>query len=260
VCFDLDSRPPIAPVSGGAVDHADVRVTAADGASFRALVARAAVPTGAGMIVLPDVRGLHPYYEELALRFAEAGIDAIAVDYFGRTAPDDDRGADFPFMDHVALTRYTTLAADVTAAAAALRAEAGGRVTRLHTVGFCFGGRLSFDAATMGLDLAGVVGFYGWPVGTARADVPAPADVAPRMTGRVLGFFGGADQGIPADAVASFETSLATAGVPHEIVTYPGAPHSFFDRKHAEFAEASADAWARVLGFAAGTAGDAAAG
>ena len=251
MCFDLDSRPPIAPIAGGALDHADVRLTASGGATFRAFIARAALPTGAGMIVLPDVRGLHPYYEELALRFAEAGVDAIAIDYFGRTAPDDDRGEAFAFMDHVARTRYATLAADVAAAAAALRAETGGRVTRLHAVGFCFGGRLSFDAAAMGLGLAGVVGFYGWPVGAARTDVPAPAETADRMAGRVLGLFGGADQGIPPEAVATFEASLAAAGVPHELVTYPGAPHSFFDRKHAEFAAESADAWARVLAFTA---------
>jgi len=251
VCFDLDSRPPITPVAGGAIDHANVRVTAADGSTFRGLIARAAAPTGAGMIVLPDVRGLHPYYEELALRFAEAGVDAIAIDYFGRTAPDDDRGAAFPFMDHVAQTRYATLTADVAAAAETLRTGTGGRVARLHTVGFCFGGRLSFDAATMGLGLAGVIGFYGWPVGPARSDVPAPADMADRMEGRVLGLFGGADQGIPADAVAAFEASLAAVRVPHELVTYADAPHSFFDRKHAEFADASADAWARVLAFTA---------
>ena len=56
-----------------------------------AYAARAATPTGAGMIVIPDVRGLHPYYKELALRFAEAGIDAVAIDFFARTAPADDR-------------------------------------------------------------------------------------------------------------------------------------------------------------------------
>jgi carboxymethylenebutenolidase len=34
-------------------------------------------------------------------------------------------------------------------------------------------------------------------------------------------------------------------------VIYPGTPHSFFDRRLAEFADASADAWARVRGFIA---------
>jgi carboxymethylenebutenolidase len=60
---------------------------------------------------------------------------------------------------------------------------------------------------------------------------------------------GGADQAISADDVAAFEAALAAAGVEHEVVTYDGAPHSFFDRKQAEFADASSDAWRRVLAF-----------
>jgi len=247
MCFDLDSRPPIDPIAGGALDHEDLRLTAADGATSRAFLARAAAPTGAGMIVLPDVRGLHRYYEELTLRFAEAGIDAIAIDYFGRTAEDDDRGEGFPFMDHVALVSWEALSLDIAAAAAALREHTDSR--SLFTVGFCFGGRLSFVSATLGLGLDGVIGFYGWPGGTARGGVPAPTDVADRLASPVLGIFGGADQGIPADVVDVFDGALAAAEVPHEIVTYPGAPHSFFDRKHAEFAADSADAWARVLAF-----------
>jgi carboxymethylenebutenolidase len=251
MCFDTDSRPPIAPIAGGALDAEVVRPVSADGATFRACVARAARPSGAGMIVLPDVRGLHRYYEELTLRFAEAGIDAIGVDYFGRTAPDDDRGDDFPYMDHVGRTAYATLSADVAAAADALRRLDGGRVERLFSVGFCFGGRLAYDSATMGLGLDGVIGFYGWPVGRSRNDVPVPVDVVDRIEGRVLGIFGGADEGIGPEAVAEWQAALAGAGVRHETITYPGAPHSFFDRKQADFANASADAWSRVLRFVA---------
>jgi len=65
----------------------------------------------------------------------------------------------------------------------------------------------------------------------------------------VLGIFGGADPGIPAEAIETFEAALSAAGVPNEIVTYPGAPHSFFDRKQEDYAQASEDAWERVLGF-----------
>ncbi len=251
MCFDTDSRPPIAPIAGGALDAEEARLVSSDGASLRAYIARAGRPTGAGMIVLPDVRGLHRYYEELTLRFAEAGIDAVAIDYFGRTAPDDDRGDAFPYVDHVARTEYATLSADVAAAADALKAAAGGRPRSLFSVGFCFGGRLAFDTATLGLGLAGVVGFYGWPIGQGRGGVPAPVDVAGEMRGRVLGIFGGADEGIGPAAIAEFDAALSAAGVRHEIVSYPGATHSFFDRKHAEFAEASADAWGRVLAFVA---------
>ena len=95
MCFDLDSRPPITPIAGGALDSERLLLDAADGNRFRAFRARAAEPTGAGMVVLPDVRGLHPYYEELALRFAEHGVDAVAIDYFGRTAMPTLRIPDF---------------------------------------------------------------------------------------------------------------------------------------------------------------------
>ncbi len=111
------------------------------------------------------------------------------------------------------------------------------------------GGRLSFLAATLGLELAGAIGYYGWPTGPSRNDTPAPADVAPAMQGSVLGVFGGADQGIDATVVAGFEQALVAAGVDHRLVTYPDAPHSFFDRKATEFADASAAAWAETLSF-----------
>jgi carboxymethylenebutenolidase len=250
MCFDLDSRPPIAPIAGGAVDVQELVLRAGDGGRFAGLLARAEAPTGAGIIVLPDVRGLHPYYEELALRFAEAGVDALAIDYFGRTAGIGirERPTDFDFMAHVGETRFSNLSWDVQAAAERLRALGPDRGRAIFTIGFCFGGRLAFLANTLGLGLAGAIGFYGWPVG-GRGDIPAPADSTGLMTGPVLAIFGGADRGIPAEAVETFRDALAATAIPHEVVTYPGAPHSFFDRKAEDFAEASADAWERVVAF-----------
>jgi len=249
MCFDLDSRPPILPIAGGALDSARLTLTAADGNRFAAFRARPAVPTGAGMIVLPDVRGLHPYYEELALRFAERGVDALAIDYFGRTAAAEPRDETFEFMPHVGQTTWAGLDADIQAAAEELRSPVGGSVRSLFAIGFCMGGRLSFLAATLGLDMAGVVGFYGWPTGPARNDTPAPADVAGTIQGGVLGIFGGADEGIGTSVVSAFEAALVTAGVDHRLVTYAGAPHSFFDRKATEFAAASDAAWEETLAF-----------
>jgi len=248
MCFDHDSRPPIVPDPSGMHDAQDVTLDAADGNRFAAYMARAAHPTGAGIVILPDVRGLHAYYKELAQRFAEHGVDAIAIDYFGRTAGIGDRGPSFDYGPHVAATTYAGLMADTRAAAAHLRGNAA--VERLFTTGFCMGGRVCFlTAGQADLDLAGVIGFYGWPTGTARNDTPAPAAVAATFTCPVLGIFGGADQGISADVVAEFERALTDAGVEHRLTTFEGAPHSFFDRKAAEFAEASDRAWAETLGF-----------
>jgi carboxymethylenebutenolidase len=251
MCFTPDSRPPIPPIAGGALDSSELTLTSSDGNRFMAFGARAAVPTGAGIVVLPDVRGLHAYYRDLALRFAEAGLDALAIDYFGRTAGAGSRGTDFEHMPHVGKTTFDGLTADVAAAAAHLRSAEGGEVRSLFTVGFCFGGRLAFVSATLGLDLAGVIGFYGVPLGPGRNDVPAPVDVADRMACPVLGLFGGDDGAIPASSLEAFETALGRAGVEHRIVSYPGAPHSFFDRTYEEHAAASADAWRQVLSFIA---------
>jgi carboxymethylenebutenolidase len=248
MCFDTDSRPPIPPMQGAAVDGRSLELTAADGNTFAAFAALAEQPSGASILVLPDVRGLHRYYEELALRFAEAGIDALAIDYFGRTAGIGDRGSSFDFQAHVPQTRWAGLAADAAAGAGWLRAERS--ADAVYTIGFCFGGRLSFALGSRGdLGLAGVIGFYGPTVGPGRVDVPAPVDLAAQTACPVLGIFGGADPAIPADAVAAYDQALATAGVEHTIITYPDAPHSFFDRKQEEFADASAAAWGEVLGF-----------
>jgi len=249
MCFDLDSRPPIAPIAGGALDARRLVLTAADGNQLAAFEARASAPGGAAILVLPDVRGLHPYYEELALRFAEHGVDALAIDYFGRTAGTESRPDTFEYRPHVDQTRWPGLEADIRAGTDALRSTADGSSRTLFSVGFCFGGRLSYLTATLGLGFAGVVGFYGWPAGVHYTGSPAPVDVADQIRGSVLGLYGGADQGIPAETVSAFEAALANAGVDHRLVTYPGAPHSFFDRKAAEYADASAAAWSETLAF-----------
>jgi carboxymethylenebutenolidase len=249
MCFDHDSRPPIVPIAGGALDSGELTLTADDDTRFSAFRARAAEPTDTGIVILPDVRGLHPYYEDLALRFAENGVDAIAIDYFARTAGPGRRDAAFEFMAHVGKTTFAGISADIKAAVEYLRSEQGGSLSRVFTVGFCFGGRLSFDAGTLGLDLAGVIGFYGPPIGPGRNDAPAPADVAERMASPVLGLFGAADEGIPASSIATFEAALTAAGVDHRLIAYPGAPHSFFDRKADEFVRSSEAAWEEVLAF-----------
>ncbi|MFN8630736.1 MAG: dienelactone hydrolase family protein [Chloroflexota bacterium] len=247
MCFDHDSRPPIVPNPTGMLEAADLVLEAPDGNRFAAHLARAAEPTGAAIVILPDIRGLHAYYRELTERFAEHGVDAISIDYFGRTAGLTDRGPDFDHRPHVAQTTYAGLSADIRVAVDRLRAEVSPE--RLYTTGFCMGGRLSFLTATMDLGLAGVIGFYGWPVGKGLSDIPAPAEHAAEMTCPVLGIFGGADEGIPKSASDEFERALEAASVDHCLTVYEGAPHSFFDRKAADFVQQSDRAWAETLGF-----------
>jgi carboxymethylenebutenolidase len=245
MCFDRDSLPPIPPLKGAAVSHDDLVLEARDGNRFAAFAATPEIPSGAGIVILPDVRGLYRFYEELALRFAERGHTAIAFDYFGRTAGVEKRGDDFEYMPHVQQTTGEGIQADTAAAAAWLR-EAG--CSSVFTVGFCFGGRNSWLAAADGHGLAGAIGFYGRP-GPGRDGSPGPAARAGELAAPILALMGGADEGIPVEDVRAFEAALEAADVEHEVVIYDGAPHSFFDRKFEEFAEASADAWSRTLAF-----------
>lgn len=249
MCYDADARPPLPPIRGSALDAREVILTSADGTRVAAYAARAAAPSGAGMVILPDVRGLHPFFEELALRFAEAGVDAIAIDYFSRTAGTGRRGAGFDSQAHVAQMRPPTIEEDIKAAVDYLRSAEGGAAQRIYTVGFCMGGRISFLQAASSFGLSGVIGFYGPPTDTHRTGLAAPAEVAARFTCPVLALWGAADAGIGPEAIAQFEAALTDAGVEHRSIVYPDAPHSFFDRRAAAFAQASEDAWREVLDF-----------
>lgn len=249
MCFDADARPPLPPIRGSALDAGDLVLTSADGTRVAAYAARAEQPSGAGIVILPDVRGLHPYFEELALRFAEAGVHAVALDPYSRTAGTSKRGEGFDYEPHVVQLRHEALTADVAAAVEFLRNREGGSAERLYTVGFCLGGRISLLQAASDAGLSGVIGFYPWPVGPHRSTLPAPADEAPRFRCPVLAIYGGQDAMIPAEAREAFDAALDAAGVEHRTVVYEDAPHSFFDRKATEYADASADAWSHVLDF-----------
>ena len=248
MCYDDNARPPLPEGAIGAAHGEDLVLEASDGNRFAAYLATPSAPASAQVLILPDIRGLHQFYKDLALRFAEIGVAAIAMDYFGRTAGLTARDDSFEFMPHVQQAKPATIFADASAALAHLRAQTGADKASF-SVGFCFGGALSFLCGTQDLGLAGVIGFYA---GMARDFGNGTLlDQAGMIGIPALGLFGGADQGIPAEQVEEFDRRLDATGVAHEIVIYPGAPHSFFDRKFAEFADASADAWERVRGFIA---------
>src|SRR2546423_1681252 len=240
MCYPDDARPPLPPVGGAAADQGDLELTAADGNRLMAYFARAEQPTGAGMVVLPDVRGLHSFYKELAQRFAEAGIDAVAIDYFGRTAGDGSRDESFEFRPHVEQTTPAGVAADTRAAVEFLRSGQMGDVRSVFTVGFCFGGAQSWRQSAAGHGLAGAIGFYGVP---ARV-----RDVMPQMEAPLLLLVAGEDF-TPQEEFQKFDAELTEAGVPHRMVVYEDAPHSFFDRAFAAYTDECDDAWRQILDF-----------
>ena len=257
MCFAFDARPPelpadlVVPALAGGATAEVLELEAADGTRFAAALAVAPDAPDPAVVIIPDVRGLYRFYVELAERFAAAGRSAIAIDLFGRTAGVAARDEDFDFMAHLPQTTPAGVQQDVAAAVEAVRERTGAGA--VITLGFCFGGAHSFLAATNPeLDIDATVGFYG-TLDPARIgfpfEMPAPLAHVGETLRPVPGLFGGDDPLIPAEDVEAFDRGLTEAGVDHELIAYPGAPHSFFDRAQEEHAEASADAWRRVLGF-----------
>jgi carboxymethylenebutenolidase len=242
MCHDHDSRPPAPPRSGDVAERGVLTLTAADGTDFSAAYAAPASPARVGVVILPDIRGLHPYYVALAERFAEAGLPAVAIDYFGRTAgvtgETGTRGEDFDWQAHIPRTTPETIDTDIAAAVTYLRERTSPDLP-VVTVGFCFGGSHSWRQSGGDLDLAGCAGFYGRPsmVGDAakRAHLPTVMLIA------------GADQATPVEEQLRLAETMRAAGADVDAAVYDGAPHSFFDRAFGEWEEACRDAWQHVL-------------
>src|SRR6476659_7121032 len=242
MCHDHDSRPPAPPRTGDVAERGTLTLTSADGTDFSAAYAAPATAARVGVVLLPDIRGLHPYYVALAERFAEAGASTVAIDYFGRTAGVCDesgtRPEDFDWQAHIPQTTPEGIDADITAAIEYLRGRTRPDLPVI-TVGFCFGGSHSWRQSGGRLDLAGCAGFYGRPsmVGeaAARAHLPTVMLIA------------GADAATPVAEQLQLADTMRAAGAEVDAAVYDGAPHSFFDRAFGEWEEACADAWQHIL-------------
>ena len=246
MCHDHDSRPPAPPRSGDVAERGTLTLTSADGTEFSAAYAAPADEPRVGVVVLPDIRGLHPYYVALAERFAEAGLAAVAIDYFGRTAglaggDSGVREADFDWQSHIPQTKPESIDADIAAAITYLRGRTRADLPVI-TVGFCFGGSHSWRQSGGDLDLAACAGFYGRPamVGDAARSAHKPT----------LMLIAGADQATPVEDQLALAETMRSSGAEVETAVYDGAPHSFFDRAFGEWEEACADAWRRMLALA----------
>ena len=228
---------PRVPVTGTEVVYATV-----GGQQVRGYLAR---PTSAaagaalpGIVVIHEWWGLNDNVRMMARRLAGEGYQALAVDLYGGHAagtPEEARAQMQAVMGNPA-------AATDNLRQAASYLEGHGS-TRLGTIGWCFGGGWSLQTA---LDLGdradAAVMYYGRPV-TDRAQLA-------RLHAPLLGLFGGADQGIPADTVRAMEAGLKALGKPVEIVIYPGAGHAFANPSGQSYRAAAAeDSWKRTVDF-----------
>jgi len=212
-----------------------------------ALLCRPQTGAGAGVLVVADVFGRSPFYEDLAGRLALAGFTALLPDYFFRQGPLAERTREAAMARRERLDQEQTLV-DLSQAIDWLHLQpfAAGPI---GTVGFCMGGTLVLDLAAERDDLATAC-YYGFP---AASGVPAPLDLADRMSGPILGFWGDQDTGAGMDNVERLGALLKARGVDVEFVIHPGLGHGFMAASQLDPAHEAYDAacrsWTRTIEF-----------
>ena len=216
-----------------------------------ALLCRPQTGAGAGVLVVGDIFGRTPFYEDLAGRLALAGFTALLPDYFFRQGPLPEPTREAALARREKLDQNQTRV-DLSQAIDWLHLQpfAAGKI---GTIGFCMGGTLVLDLAAERDDLATVC-FYGFPAGSGGpSGPPAPLTVADHMSGPILGFWGDQDTGAGMDNVERLAELLKARGIEFEYTIYPGLGHGFMaasklDPAHEAY-DAACRSWTRTVEF-----------
>lgn len=199
-------------------------------------------PSGTGkfpaVLVVHENRGLNPYIEDVARRFAAEGFVALAPDGLfpvGGYPGNDDDGRTLQ-----AKLEQPKLRTDMLNSARFVKAHALS-TGKLGVTGFCWGGgTTNWLAAEMGADMQAGVPFYGAAAETASV---------PKIKAPLMVQLAETDERINA-MWPDFEKALKAASVPHEMHMYPGTQHGFHNNSTPRYHEAQAKvAWDRTVGF-----------
>lgn len=229
---------------------ATVEIAAGD-RSIPAYLARPAVKGRHPVVfVNTEIFGVHEWIKDVCRRLAKAGYVALAPDFFVRVG-DPSTLTDFPaIMKIVGATPDAQVTSDTAAALKFLKAQPYADMKRLAVTGFCWGGGKTWLAVERFAEFRAGVAWYG-PLKPGAYPQAAPLDLAKDLHAPVLGLYGGQDRGIPAADIEAMRAALKAAGkTDSEIIVYPEAQHGFLaDYRQSYNAEASKDAWGRMLAF-----------
>jgi carboxymethylenebutenolidase len=239
------------------LETAEVTYPAPDGFELPAYVARPAgdVPFPV-VVVVSEIFGVHEYIRDVCRRLAKQGYAAIAPAFFNRVedpAPLSDMGR---IMQIVGAANYEQVMGDLSATLDWASQQLWARDGKVGITGFCWGGKVVWQAAARFAVIGAGVAWYGrlapapdaTPVEVSSGQ-PWPVDLADDLKAPVLGLYGGQDQGIPLASVERMREALARAGqTDSRIIVYPDAPHGFHADYRASYAEADAkDGWVKLL-------------
>jgi len=252
-------------LAAGPVAAQTAIITAADGLDVGAaqvpvsggnLPVYFAAPKKAGkyatVIVIPEVFGMHEYQRDICRRLAKAGYYAITLDPFFRIG-DLSKIADVKEV----VGKANTLAddqmlSDLDGLVAFVENQPKANTRKLGITGMCRGGRTVWMYTAHSNKIKAGVSWYGGLNANPPAQPLTPIDVADKLNAPVLGLYGGADQGIPLDAVERLRAALVAFGKDTQsmIHVYEGMPHAFHADYRASYRkEAAEDGWKRMLAW-----------
>jgi carboxymethylenebutenolidase len=207
--------------------------------AFAAYLAEPTAPARAAIVVIQEIFGVNPGIRAKCDRLAEEGYLAIAPDLFWRLEPGVQLDPDTPeelqqAFGLVQRVDVTSAVSDIEATIRTARAKVDGG--KVGVVGYCFGGRLAYLAATR-TDSDASIGYYGGGIDTLLGESHAIAKP-------LLLHFAGEDKHITADKLATIHAALDDN---HHVTIheYPGADHGFateFGKRRNDAAAEQADA------------------
>jgi carboxymethylenebutenolidase len=210
-------------------------------------VAQPAQRAGAAVLVLQEAFGVNAHIQDICARLAAEGFLAVAPDLFHRTGPRelryDQRDEAMALIGALGAAEVTD---DVNAALQWLQQAHGIGAGATALMGFCFGGRAAFSAATAIPGLGAAIVFYGPGI---AAGPHAVLDRAAAIRTPLLIHVGADDASIPRAQVEAIDATLRSLGLDATQHVYAGAGHAFAcDARPAMYRpEAATLAWQRSL-------------
>jgi carboxymethylenebutenolidase len=202
------------------------------------------------ILVVQEVFGVHEHIKDVCRRFAKLGYCAIAPELYQRQGDVSGMSSIDDIRKVVGAVPDKQVLGDLDAPVAWAKATGVGDDARLGITGFCWGGRIVWLYAAHNPKVKAGVAWYGRIVGDKTEKTPEnPIDTARKISGSVLGLYGGADAGIPVATVDEMKKALGE-GSKSQLHVYPDAPHAFFaDYRPSYRKEAAEDGWKRATAW-----------
>jgi carboxymethylenebutenolidase len=208
------------------------------------------------VIVVSEIFGVHEYIADVTRRFAKLGYLAIAPEFFTRAGDPNSYGTVAEIQSNIVAKTPDAQVLNDLQGALVWAGKNGGDLKRVGVTGFCWGGRITWLAATLPQVKAGVA-WYGRVIGDKTENSPRhPVDIAAELKAPVLGLYGGADTGISLESVEQMRAALAQAAPKNPaakaslIEVYPDTPHAFHADYRASYREGPAkDGWEKCVAW-----------